>query len=78
MRFNVSGQVVVPQGVPLAKVNPESGELWVWPQGIGQGMCLTMLIGEWSALNASAEAAINAHRLHLERYTATEGNGDAL
>jgi ribose 5-phosphate isomerase len=69
----------VPVGTPLAKVVKSTGELMLWPGGVGTGPTITMSVRDWEQLKQSADAAIRVVRTNdWSAYLATEGNGDGL
>lgn len=68
--------VSLPEGTPLAAVNAQSGDLTLWPAGVGVGPTITMSIADWHQLRASADSAIMVgERSRWEDYSACEGNG---
>jgi hypothetical protein len=49
--------VDVPAEQPIARVS-QSGDLHIWPQGIGHGPMLGMSLDDWEQIKQSADAAI--------------------
>lgn len=57
--------VAVPLGTPLALVN-ETGDLSIWPAGVGVGPCITMELRDWEQIKQSADAAIRVARIQAQ------------
>jgi hypothetical protein len=74
------GDIAVPMADPIAKVG-DNGDIWVWPQGYGNGPSLTFAPSEWEKVRNSVEAARRVARQATpdwSAYLATEGNGTEL
>lgn len=71
--------IVVPLGTPLARVIAASGDVSIYPEGIGAGPCITMSVRDWNMLKHSADEAIRvARNAAIAEYKACEGDGAGL
>lgn len=82
MRFNLTGnaEVKVAGAVdPIAKL-ADNGEVWLWPEGIGHGMCLAMTQAEAVRIMEALDNVLFGSKptLTLDTYAAIEGNGEQL
>jgi hypothetical protein len=57
--------VRVPLGTPLATVT-DSGDVSIWPGGVGTGPCMTMTVRDWEQIKQSADAAIRVARIEAQ------------
>jgi hypothetical protein len=48
--------------VAIAKVDPDTRDVWLWPSGAGYGPCIVMSLVEWERLRDAAESAVTAYR----------------
>lgn len=74
---NTSDHEVRLDYTPIAKVDG-TGQIWLWPEGIGHGVAITMTISEWLRVSNSVESALGVAGLTRQQrdlvgYRACEG-----
>jgi hypothetical protein len=77
MRLAVMSNHDVAGSAPLAHVDGV-GDVWLWPEGVGQGTAITMTVHEWLMLRNSVESALGVAKLTQQQrdlvgYAACEG-----
>lgn len=58
--------VEVPSSTPLAVVGVHSGDLSLYPEGVGRGPVITMTVRDWETLKLAADTALKIDRLNRE------------